>query len=67
MEKNNKTVLFTGAAGFIDSSISIKLLENRYKVVGVDYLNNSYDKKLKTSLLTLIDEKQKEKNVYWKW
>ena len=52
MDNNNKTVLVTGAAGFIGSSISIKLLDNGYKVVGVDNLNHYYDKKLKTSRLT---------------
>ena len=50
MENNYKTVLVTGAADFIGSSISIKLLENGYKFVGLDNLNNYYDKKLKITI-----------------
>lgn len=40
-------ILVTGAAGFIGSATSRKLLEAGAKVVGVDNLNDSYDRRLK--------------------
>ena len=40
-------ILITGSAGFIGSALSIKLLEKKHEVVGLDNLNNYYSKKLK--------------------
>jgi len=45
-------VLITGSAGFIGSSLSIKLLEKGYKVTGIDNHNNYYDPALKEARLT---------------
>lgn len=42
-----KTVLVTGAAGFIGSKVAEKLLDRGYNVVGVDNLNDYYYPKLK--------------------
>ncbi|MDD4169643.1 MAG: NAD-dependent epimerase/dehydratase family protein [Desulfotomaculaceae bacterium] len=42
-----KTVLITGAAGFIGSKVSQMLLEKGYEVIGVDHLNDYYDVKIK--------------------
>ncbi|MEO2063036.1 MAG: NAD-dependent epimerase/dehydratase family protein [Christiangramia sp.] len=42
-----KNILVTGAAGFIGFHLCRKLLENGYKVVGIDNINNYYDAKLK--------------------
>lgn len=42
-----KRILITGAAGFIGSKVSEMLLEEGYNVIGVDNLNNYYDKRLK--------------------
>ncbi len=46
-EKTLKTVLLTGCAGFIGSKVGELLLQQGYKVVGVDNLNNSCDVQLK--------------------
>jgi len=43
----DKTVLLTGAAGFIGYKTAEKLLQKGYKVIGVDNLNDYYDVKLK--------------------
>ena len=42
-----KTVLLTGAAGFIGWKTAEFLLKEGYKVIGVDNLNNYYDVRLK--------------------
>ena len=40
-------VLITGAAGFIGSALSIRLLERGDEVIGIDNLNDYYDPELK--------------------
>ena len=40
-------ILVTGSAGFIGSSLSIRLLELGYNVIGIDDHNNYYDTDLK--------------------
>lgn len=47
-------VLITGAAGFIGFAISKKLLERGDTVIGIDNLNNYYDKNLKISRLNIL-------------
>jgi len=51
-----KTVLLTGAAGFIGSYVAKRLLEKGYRVVGVDNLNNYYDPRLKKYRLKQLSE-----------
>ena len=40
-------ILVTGSAGFIGSSVSIRLLELKHKVIGIDNHNDYYDTNLK--------------------
>lgn len=49
--ETNKTYLVTGAAGFIGSFLSKRLLEQDCKVIGIDNINNYYDVNLKYSRL----------------
>ena len=44
-------VLVTGAAGFIGSALSLRLLDRGDEVVGIDNLNDYYDTELKKSRL----------------
>lgn len=46
-----KKILVTGAAGFIGSALSIRLLESGYEVVGIDNHNDYYDQDLKEARL----------------
>lgn len=46
-----ETVLVTGAAGFIGCETSLNLLNQGYKVVGVDNINDYYDPALKHARL----------------
>ncbi len=48
------TVLVTGAAGFIGYHLSKRLLEEGFKVVGLDNLNDYYDVSLKEARLEML-------------
>ena len=50
-----KTVLVTGAAGFIGAALSIRLLQRGDRVVGLDNLNDYYDPTLKQARLRQIE------------
>ncbi|OON92458.1 MAG: capsular biosynthesis protein CpsI [Candidatus Epulonipiscium fishelsonii] len=47
-------ILVTGSAGFIGFHLSKSLLENGYKVVGIDNLNDYYDPTLKQARLDIL-------------
>ena len=49
-------ILVTGAAGFIGSFLSKKLLERGENVVGVDNLNDYYDVRLKEARLGMLEK-----------
>ena len=53
---SNKTVLVTGAAGFIGSFLSKKLLESvdEIKIVGIDCITDYYDTSLKHERLKML-------------
>ena len=57
--KNKKTILVTGAAGFIGASLINRLLDDGNYVIGVDNINDYYDIKLKNARLSFILEKIK--------
>ena len=50
-----RTVLVTGAAGFIGAALSQRLLQQGDRVVGVDNLNTYYDPALKQARLRQIE------------
>ena len=50
-----RTVLVTGAAGFIGAALSHRLLERGDRVVGIDNLNDYYDPSLKLARLQQIE------------
>ena len=50
-QTTEKTILVTGAAGFIGYHLSKRLLSSGYRVVGVDSMNDYYDPALKRARL----------------
>ena len=53
----SKTILITGVAGFIGFHTAKKLLNENYKVVGIDNLNDYYDPLIKKKRLALLKHK----------
>jgi UDP-glucuronate 4-epimerase len=51
-----RTVLVTGAAGFIGFQTALRLLRRRDRVGGLDNLNDYYDVAIKEPRLRLLDE-----------
>lgn len=65
---NNKTILLTGAAGFIGSNLAMELLRalEEVHIVGLDNLNDYYDVSLKEYRLQEI-QKVAEKHPQNRW
>lgn len=53
-----KTVLVTGAAGFIGSNLTKALLERGYRVVGVDNFDDTYDARFKEANIASFQNNQ---------
>jgi UDP-glucuronate 4-epimerase len=51
---NQKPILVTGAAGFIGMHLSLHLLSQGHRVVGLDNLNSYYDPRLKDARLAKL-------------
>ena len=51
MNNKNKNIIVTGSAGFIGSSLCLKLLERGDNIVGIDNHNDYYDPKIKEARL----------------
>lgn len=58
IELKNKTILITGAAGFIGANLVMKLIKNGdpMKLVGLDNMNDYYDVSLKEYRLSQIEK-----------
>lgn len=52
--EQNRSILITGAAGFIGFHLARRLLEDGYRVCGIDNLNNYYDVRLKELRLSIL-------------
>ena len=67
MNLNKKTILITGAAGFIGAALSEKLLKEGANIIGVDNLCDYYDPKLKLARLNKINDLSKPLNSKWEF
>lgn len=56
--EKSKTYLITGAAGFVGSYLSKRLLSEGSQVIGVDNLNDYYDVNLKKSRLEQLENQE---------
>ena len=55
-------ILVTGCAGFIGFHLCKQLIEDNYKVIGIDNINDYYDTKLKKKRLEILSQTALKKN-----
>ena len=60
-------IIVTGAAGFIGFHTCLKLIKQKFKVIGIDNINDYYDQNLKLNRLHKIDEYVQEEKGFWKF
>lgn len=62
IDLTRRTVLLTGAAGFIGANLALELLREaeEIRIIGIDNMNDYYDVSLKEYRLKQIDEAQKQ-------
>ena len=60
---SSRTIIVTGAAGFIGAALVERLLKMNEVVIGIDNLNSYYSTSLKLKRLKLIDELVGESNL----
>ena len=62
-----QNIIVTGASGFIGYHLCKKLIEEKYKVIGIDNLNNYYSKKLKLDRLAQLKNSVKNNRDQWRF
>ncbi len=67
VELKNKTVLVTGAAGFIGGALVSELLktEAARHIIGIDNMNDYYDVSIKEYRLKTVEETAKQSSTGW--
>ena len=58
-------IIVTGAAGFIGSHTCLRLIKEKFEVLGIDNINDYYDTNLKLSRLSEINKFNKNEKGKW--
>ena len=61
------SILVTGAAGFIGFHLCKRLLEKKFKVIGLDNLNSYYDQNLKKSRIKVLNDFSSKNGLIFKF